>query len=137
MPKLIEHIDAIARAQGRAVLYLAFHPAWRDLRAGYDYQDDAMRSQVLEWLDAHGFAWRECGGFASTSVQPAYQGQVCLDVPFDMALSEYRRLSAYLEHPDGSMRHDGVRFMVMPLDYAMRNAEHDEPGFWDRWAEQF
>jgi len=35
------------------------------------------------------------------------------------------------------MRHAGVRFYVMPLDYAMENAAHDEPGFWERWAEDF
>jgi hypothetical protein len=35
------------------------------------------------------------------------------------------------------MRHDGVRFYAMSLDHAMDNAEHDEPGFWERWAEGF
>jgi len=23
----------------------------------------------------------------------------------------------------------------LPLDVAMKNAEHDETGFWDKWAE--
>lgn len=40
-------------------------------------------------------------------------------------------LRDYLEREDGSMRHDGVRFNVMPLVYAGRNAAHDEPGYWD------
>ena len=43
----------------------------------------------------------------------------------------------YLEHPDGTMRHGGVRFHVMPLDYPMENAAHDEPGFRERWAVDF
>ena len=41
------------------------------------------------------------------------------------------------ELPDETMRHPGVRFFVMPLDHAMQNAEHDEPGYWKRWAESF
>lgn len=137
MPAQIEHIDAIARQQGRAVLYLEFHPQpcseWRT----YRFEDDAMRSSVLAWLDAQGVAWKECGPFADPRVMAPYLGQVYLDVPYDESLPEYRVLRDYLEHPDGTMRHDGVRFYAMPLDHAMRNAEHDEPGFWERWAEDF
>lgn len=137
MPGQIEHIDAIARKQGRAVLYLEFHPQpyseWRE----YRFEDDPMRASVLAWLDAHGVPWKECGPFANLRVMAPYLGQVCLDVPYDESLPEYRVLRDYLEHPDGTMRHDGVRFNVMPLDHAMQNAEHDEPGFWERWAEDF
>lgn len=137
MPALIEHIDAIARKQGRAVLYLEFHPQpvreWRN----YSVEADGMRTAVLAWLDAHGVRWRECGPFANPNLMASYMGQVYLDVPYDESLPAYRQLCDYLEHPDGSMRHPGVRFCVMPLDYAMRNAEHDEPGFWERWAESF
>lgn len=137
MPALIEHIDAIARRKERAVLYLEFHPQpfreWRD----YQYEDDSMRATVLAWLDATGVPWTRCGPFADPRVMAPYLGQVYLDVAYDEALPEYRRLRDYLEHPDGTMRHAGVRFYVMPLDQAMCNAEHDEPGFWERWAEEF
>ena len=30
-----------------------------------------------------------------------------------------------------------VTFFYCPLDKAMENAAHDEPGFWQRWAENF
>lgn len=39
--------------------------------------------------------------------------------------------------PDGTMKHAGVRFYVILLDYAQRNAEHDAPEFWERWASNF
>ena len=137
MPGIIEHIDAIARKKGRAVLYLEFHPQpfreWRD----YQFEDDATRTSVLTWLDAHGVPRTRCGPFANPRVMAPYLGQVYLDVPYDESLPEYRALRDYLEHPDGTMRHDGVRFYAMPLDHAMQNAEHDEPGFWERWAEDF
>jgi hypothetical protein len=137
MPALIEHIDAIARAEKRAVLYLEFHPLEAGERRAYRFEEDAVRSGVLSWLDAHGMRWRACGPFADPHRMASYLGQVYLDVPYDEALAEYRMLRDFLEHPDGTMRQRGVRFYAMPLEFAMRNAEHDEPGYWERWAEVF
>lgn len=137
MPGLIEHIDAIARSKQRAVLYLEFHPQpfreWRN----YRYEDDAMRTAVMAWLDAHGVPWTPCGPFADPRVMAPWLGQVYLDVPWDGSLPQYRELRDYLEHPDGTIRHTGVRFYAMSLDHAMENAAHDEPGFWERQAEEF
>ncbi|WP_340122667.1 hypothetical protein [Methylobacter svalbardensis] len=48
-----------------------------------------------------------------------------------------RYLRDYLENPDGSMRFETVGFWVLPLETAMKNAHHDESGFWERWAEDF
>lgn len=137
MPGLIEHIDAIARKKKRAVLYLEFHPQPSVDRKNYRFEDDPVRARVLTWLDAHGVPWTRCGPFADPCVMAPYLGQVYLDVPYDETLAGYQVLRDYLEHPDGTMRHEGVRFFAMSLDYAMRNAEHDEPGFWERWAEDF
>lgn len=137
MPSLIEHIDAIARRKQRTVLYLEFHPQpyaeWRD----YRFEHDVTRTAILEWLDVSGLPWTACGPFADPCVMAPYLGQVYLDVPYDESLSDYRALRDYLEYPDGSMRHEVVRFYAMPLDHAMQNAEHDEPGYWERWAEKF
>lgn len=135
MPALIDYIDAIARRQGRAVLYLEFHPldAWRRYRAA----DDPARSAVLHWLDEEGIAWQECGPYARPESLEPYLGQVYVDVPYDESLPAYQRLRDHLEHPDGSMRLDGVRFCVISLEAARRNAEHDEPGFWEKVWESF
>lgn len=137
MPQHIEHIDAIARKKGRAVLYLEFHPqpfrAWRT----YRYQDDVTRIAVLAWFDAHGVPWTPCGPFANPNLMAPYLGQIYLDVPYDDSLAAYRTVCDYLEYPDGAIRHEGVRFYVMSLDHALENAAHDEPGFWERWAENF
>jgi hypothetical protein len=137
MPGLIEHIDAIARRKQRAVLYVEFHPKpYREWR-NYTFQDDALRDQILAWLEANGVPWTQCGPFADPRVMAPYLGQIYLDVPYDESLPEYSVLRDYLEYPDGSMRHEGVRFYAMPLEQAMENAEHDEPGYWERWAEEF
>jgi hypothetical protein len=137
MPALIEHIDAIARQKGRAALYLEFHPQAAAERRAYDHDEDPMRAQVLAWLDANGVPWRPCGPLANPSVMASWRGQVYLDLPWDEDLPAYQVLRDYLELPDGSMRHAGVRFYAMPLELAMENAEHDEPGYWQRRAEEF
>lgn len=134
---MIEHIDAIARKKARAVLYLEFHPQpfseWRS----YRYEEDPVRALVLAWLDEHGVPWTRCGPFADPRTMASYLGQIYLDVSYDESLPQYCLLRDYLEAPDGTMRHAGVRFYAMPLDLAMDNAEHDEPGFWERWADGF
>lgn len=135
MPQLIEHIDAIARRKGRAVLYLEFHPysGWRE----YRIEDDAVRDGVLAWLDENGVPWLPCGPFAVPGCMGPYLGQVYLDVAYDVDLPDYERLRDYLEFADGSMRHPSVRFFAMPLDHAQKNAAHDAPGFWERYWEDF
>lgn len=66
-----------------------------------------------------------------------YLEKVYLNVPYNESLPAYRALRGYREHPDGTMRYAGVRFYVMSLDHATQNAEYDEPGFCERWAEDF
>ncbi len=134
MPQLIEHIDAIARQKQRAVLYLEFHPESFEAWQNYDYERDTMRTAVLDWLDEHAVPWQPCGPFADVRMLAPYLGQVYIDIPYDESLSAYCTVRDYLEWPDGSMRQPGVRFYAMPLEYAMRNAAHDAPGYWEQWA---
>ena len=90
MPQLIEHIDAIARQSGRAVLYLEFHPPgqWR----GYRYMNDPARTAALAWLNANGIGWQPCGPFADPPNMLPWLGQVALDVPYDPTLARYQML---------------------------------------------
>ncbi|TCF97861.1 hypothetical protein BZM26_28950 [Paraburkholderia strydomiana] len=67
----------------------------------------------------------------------SYAGEVFIDVPYDEADPMYQKVQAFLEFPDGTMRFDDVRFWIVFLEHAMKNARHDEPGFWERWAENF
>ncbi|KVE73575.1 hypothetical protein [Burkholderia vietnamiensis] len=135
MPQLIEHIDAIARKLQRDVLYLEFMKAQRPRRA--DYRGLGSRLRIVQWLDSEGIRWRECGQVASGTVVRSYAGEIFIDVPFDETDSQYRTVQAFLEYPDGAMRFDDVRFYVVTLQDAMKNVHHDEPGFWDRWADNF
>ncbi len=150
MPKLIEHIDAIARKKQCAVLFIEFHPekwgdyanemedgecddSWRD----YEYRVDQRREKVLAWLDENVISWQECGPVANEQGFRSYLGEIYIDVPYDENNPQYRLVRDYLENPDGTMRDESIRFYCLPLEVAMKNAHHDEPGFWEKWAEKF
>lgn len=139
MPMLIKHIDAIAREKQRDVLYVCFRPieSEDDFWPHVAWEDLPIREEIIDWLDAHKIQWLPCGGVANVNSMIAYQGQIYIDIPFDCNLPSYQELQSFLEHPDGSIRFPEVIFAYLPLESAMENAEHDEPGFWDRWAESF
>ena len=146
MPMIIQHIDAIARQKQRDVLFVQFEsdrmPDEPDVDFKFskmllDWDELPVRQQIIDWLDEHGMKWQPCGDFANTSVMSGYQGQIYIDVPYDTSLQEYKKLEAFLENPDGSMKFPHVLFCYLPLARAMDNVSHDEPGFWEKWAENF
>ena len=143
MPMLIEHIDAIARQKQRGVLYLEFHlgtfgdhddRSWLD----YNYCQDARRTEVIKWFDENGIAWQMCGHFANECIICCpHLGQIYIDVPYDENDPQYQLVRDYIEFPDETMRYENVRWYYLPLEVAMKNAHHDEPGFWEKWEETF
>ena len=141
MPMLIEHIDAIARKLQRDVLYIGFNsPEKIDGEAKtshINWEKLPIRQQVIDWLDAKGIGWLCCGHYANVNVMDCYRGQIYVDVLFEPSDSDYKDLTLFLENPDGSMRFPDCTFYYCPLDHAMKNSEHDEPGFWEKWAENF
>jgi len=145
MPMLLEHIDAIARQKKRDVLYVEFHPPVSDNTDDEDCVDTfdwdwralPVRQHIIDWLDAQSIGWQCCGTFANVGQMVGYRGQIYVDVPFDKNLPVFQSLQAFLELPDGGMRYPEADFCYCPLEQARKNAAHDEPGFWERWAEDF
>lgn len=141
MPMLIEHLDAIARKKGRDVLFLDFPQKESegifDL-FDVDWDNVPIRQQVIAWLNQNQIEWQMCGHVADeNSMVGGYHGRIYIDVPFDTADPVYQKLSGYLETPEGEMKLEGVKFCYLPLEMAMKNAHHDEPGFWEKWAADF
>jgi hypothetical protein len=132
MPELIEHIDAIARKKQRDVLSIRFYTT--ETVRSYDYRKDPERQRVIDWLNERSIAWQPCGQVANENMMQAYRGDIYVDVPFDVSDAQFQQLQVYLENPDGTMRHPSVTFEYYPLALAMKNAHHDEPGFWERWG---
>lgn len=152
MPMLIEHIDAIARQKQRGVLYLEFHSPvsesedgeeeqsmFKDKRKMLDVEWETLpiRQKIIDWLDEQGINWKSCGHIANTCLMMRYCGQIYIDLPYDTSLPDYQELEKFFEFPDGKMRFPEVTFCYLALEIAMVNAAHDEPGFWERWAEGF
>ncbi|MFM0218103.1 hypothetical protein [Paraburkholderia caledonica] len=134
-PALLGHIDAIARKLQRDAFYLAFELA--DLLNFKDYEELDSRKRILRWFDDESVPWRECGPYASETTMRSHAGEVFIDVPFDEGDTQYWKVQAFLEYPDGTMRVDDVKLYVVPLGDAMKNSHHDAPCFWERWAENF
>lgn len=144
MPQLLRHIDAIARQEGRDVLFVTFYPV-SDLAAEFetiissvkDWKTLPIRKQIIEWLDTQKISWEPCGERASENSMIPYLGTIYIKVSYDEKNPDYQKLRDYLENPDGSMRFEPALFCYTPLSSAMKNAHHDEPGFWEKWAENF
>jgi hypothetical protein len=133
MPQIIECIDTIARRKGRDVLFLSFRECFPFNEKYVRHDDSEVRLRVIAWLDRAGISWQECvfPGFFN------YVGDIYLDVPFDTASAEYRRLAEFLETPDGKMKIEGVSFYCLTFEEAMKYKHHDDPGYWEKQAEEW
>lgn len=143
MPLCLQYIDAIAREKQRDVLYVRFKPEEEEaddddghlpfpFDSNFDWENFPPRQQVIAWLDAHQISWQPSGDMPVPSCILPYLGQIYIDLPYDLDHPQYQQLAELLENPDGSMRIKGADFYLVPLTVAMKNAKHDEPGYWER-----
>lgn len=115
MPKLLKHIDAIAREKNRDVLFLHFENYQE-----YEEGDDPIRAIVLDWLEDHDIAYEPCMGLLHEEyVIDTYAGDIYIDLAMDEDNELYRELSEYLEDDEGNMMLDGVLFFVLSLELAL------------------
>lgn len=133
----IDHIDAIARAKGRDVLMVVFGPADFIGQMSYKLREDSRRDDLIKWLTEHEIQYTPCAEYASENGFTAYRGQLFIDLTYDKQEHKCRLLLEHLETPDGQPKDKEVVLYFLPLEDAMKNAHHDEPGFWERWAETF
>lgn len=147
---LIEHIDKIAREKKRDVIYIAFQEDLFSNLENFDIEgfdqgdidegefelvDSELASQVREsllaWFQENGIAVIPCRPFAGESELESYQGHLYIDLPFDRSNKEYLKFEKYLADKSGTMKPPGVKFFYLTLEEAMKNAHHDEPGYWE------
>lgn len=134
MPQILENIDKIARDKNRDVIYISFN---REKFPSFEYEDYDERNKLLEWIEANNIPYSLCGPLASENGWERYRGQLYLDVPIDESNKQYQLICEHMDHPDGSFKIPGVESWIFPLKKALENKHHDEPGFWDKWAEDF
>lgn len=114
MPKLLQHIDAIAREMNRDVLFVHFEK--------YEHNDEnsnSHRQEVLTWLEENEIPYVPCMGLEQEGLVDSYLGDIYIDVPFDLDNSLYLQLSNYLEDKEGEMKIEGVLFFVLYLETAI------------------
>lgn len=155
---IIEHIDKIARIKQRDVLYLTFDTVKNnrlnkkkygkkmsffrllDEIQIYDEPDDNPNRQIImDWLTENNIAFQPCANIASTCGWESYRGQIYIDVPFDTSNEVFQKIQKFLydDNKGWCRRFKAVRFFYLPFNVAIKNAYHDEPGFWEKWAETF
>jgi len=134
MPKALEHIDKITRDKKRDVIFISFS---HDVFPSYDWENYDKRNEIIQWLDDNKIPYYECGPVASESGWEAYRGQLYIDLEIDENNEQYQLICEHLDAEDGTFKIEGVEFWIFPLKIAMKNAHHDEPGFWEKWAENF
>ncbi len=133
MPLVIKHIDEIAREKQRDVLFVVFnekkeYDSLMDYLS-YDYENDPVRIDLMEWLEQNEIPYYPCAHFANENVILPYRGQLYIDIPMDENDEQYLKLKNHLEYEDGKMKIKGITFYVLSLSQAMKNAHHDEDGF--------
>ena len=140
MPMLIDYIDKIARDKKRDVLYLKFCKKPDFNRADIDeyrdnlfidYRNLEIRKTLLQWFEDNHITVYPCGPFAKVGMMESYRGQLYIDIPFDQSNPDYQKIERLLENEDGTMKFPQVLFLYLPLEIAMKNAHHDEPGYWE------
>jgi len=130
----IKHIDKIAREKQRDVLFVEFYKTVFSTR---NYEKYEERTNLIKWLDENKIGYELCAHIANDNVMRAYRGQIYIDLVYDESDEKYILLNEYLENPDGTPKMPGVMFYNLTLEQANKNLHHDEPGFWEEWAENF
>ena len=134
MVVLLNHVDAISRQLGRDVVWVEFN---RELRVR-DWTKNNLWTETTDWLKENGFDWSKCFQIANTSIlMGRYDGSLILDSVCVEDSTGLKKLDGYFEKPDGTPTVEGRMLWILTLDVALKNAHHDEPGFWEECADNF
>ncbi len=102
MPILLRTIDEIAKQEHRCVLLLSF-PGF-----GIAFKKNTIRRDVMQWLDAVGIHYEECGDDPHSSGRSSYHGELFIDVQCEPGDVEYLKLMNFLLNPDAGPRYKRI-----------------------------
>jgi len=126
MPQLIMHIDQLAMDNRRDVLFVRFAESFegqKRMGSREYYKKSKIRQRLLEFLEENEIGSIECGPPSNSGYMSGYWGEIYIDVPFDESDSDYRKVQAFLENEDGSMKFDDARFYYFPYEYAKESIQ--------------
>lgn len=133
MSIIIKPIDQLAREKKRNVLYMGFPEV--SGRGVLFRPHSPQRDIAIAWLEARQIAYDPCGLEASEDVMAPYLGHLYIDLPYDSDHPLCDELFDRFEHSVGLTKEPSYSLYFFELDAALKNAHHDEPGFWENLAD--
>jgi hypothetical protein len=134
MPMLIEYLDHIALQKNRDILFLDFQikpegksesEAHEQLFLDGPKRDEAMEAKIMAWLERENIDYCTAGPVSWSGWITGGPLYLYLDVPMDETNEDYKKLCAYLENADGSMRFQNCQFCYMTLEGCKEKAVTD------------
>ena len=126
-----ERIDVIAHQKQRDVLYVKFSlplegnesPAEQEYKKHWYWQMLPSREACITWLDEQGIRYRLCYDFLPESDAGA-QVPYCIyiDLVFDKYAPLVQALTAFLTHPDSTMKFPDATLCHLSLERAIAGA---------------
>lgn len=120
-------IDGISRQLGRDVLFLAL----------LDEENESLDiyteiEPVTDWLEASGIRYRICTAFEEGVIYiEGGPGCIYLEVAHDADPEQLAVLIDKFGPIGGPQSLSGFQLSVLKLEDALKNAEQDDPEFWD------
>jgi len=128
MPRILEHIDEIARRLQRDVLLAGadrgtFGPFFscsnkkkRILQEEYNKISESLQEFVIDYYDCFGL---EVGGLLSRP----WVYEMFIDIPNDVNNENYRKVCSLFEHEDETPKFKLYRLFIVPYEIAVSNGE--------------
>ena len=103
-----------------------------------NWKKSKPRKDASAGAEAMEVGWEKCAEITDLSfILMPYMGAIYFDLPVDEADPRYQAICSFFEHPDGKQRFKSIQLFILPLELAMTYAFTDEPGFWEKEAENF
>lgn len=121
-------IDGISRQLRRDVLFIAVLD-----EAGEHVDIYEEIEYITEWLDATDIPHQLCTAFTEDVVYiEGGPGCIFLNVMAETDPEKFAALNAKFGNIEGQPLMSGFQLCILKLEDAMKNAEQDDPAFWDK-----
>jgi len=124
MPQIIKHIDQLAMDNRRDALYVEFARTFKGNKRSATqeyYKTSDTRKRLIKFLEENQIGLAECGPPSNSGYMGGYWGDIYIHVPFDENDADYKKVEAFLENEDGSMKFDDARFCYFPYEWAKKS----------------
>jgi len=128
MPRILEHIDEIARRLQRDVLLAGADSGTFDPFFSYSNKKKKILreeyEEVVESLKLFGIHYADCFGLQDNNLLTRpWVYEMFIDVPNDPSNENYKKVCSLFEHEDGTPKFKLYRLFIVPYEIAVSNGE--------------